>query len=79
MNDALHEAIDAELLGALEASRRGDDDQGFRHLERAHILAQRFTILHVRVHWLMLKHGIFTRSAREIFGQSIRSWRLRKN
>ena len=72
MSHALHDAIDAEILGALEASRRGDCAGAFHHLERAHILSQRLTLRHVQVHWLMLKHGILTRNRREIFGQSVR-------
>lgn len=72
MNDPLHEAIDAEILAATEASGRGDYSRAFQHLERAHILSQRFTVRHVRVHWLMLKHGVVMRDRREIFGQGVR-------
>jgi hypothetical protein len=72
MSDALHDAIDAEILSALGASDGGDYPRAFHHLERAHILSQRLTTRHVQVHWLMLKHGIPTRSPREIFGQSVR-------
>jgi hypothetical protein len=70
MSDALNDAIDTEILRACEASRRGEYADAFHHLERAHILSQRQTIRHVQVHWLMLKHGILTRSPREIFGQA---------
>lgn len=72
MSDALHDAIDAEIRAALEASQRGHDADAFHHLERAHILSQRLTLRHVQVHWLMLKHGIVTRNPREIAGQSVR-------
>jgi hypothetical protein len=30
--------------------RQGQASEAFRHLERAHILGQRFTAAHVRVH-----------------------------
>ena len=72
MIDALHDAIEDEIVNAREASGRGDYAHAFHHLERAHILSQRRTARHVQVHWLMLKHGIVTRSAREIFGQLAR-------
>lgn len=72
MSDALHDAIDAEIFAAGEASKRGDCAHAFHHLERAHILSQRLTTRHVQVHWLMLKHAIHARSPREIFGQSVR-------
>src|SRR5690349_7785481 len=72
MSDALHDAIDAEVLSAPEASRRGAYAHAFHHLERAHILSQRITIRHVQVHWLMLNHGIVARNPREIFGQFAR-------
>jgi hypothetical protein len=72
MSDALHDAIDTEVRAADDASRRGHDADAFRHLERAHILSQRLTLRHVKVHWLMLEHGIVARDAREIFGQSVR-------
>ncbi|HEY2817391.1 MAG TPA: DUF3703 domain-containing protein [Casimicrobiaceae bacterium] len=72
MNEALHDAIDAEVLRALEAYRHTDYDDAFHHLERAHILCQRFTIRHVQVHCLMLKHGIVARNRREVLGQLVR-------
>jgi len=72
MSDALHDAIDAEVLSASEASWRGAYAHAFHHLERAHILSQRLTIRHVQVHWLMLNHGIVARNPREIFGQFVR-------
>lgn len=72
MNHALHDAIEAELLGAFEASGRGAYDRAFRHLERVHILGQRFTILHVRVHWRRQPRQLMSVSkmplqARELF------------
>jgi hypothetical protein len=72
MSIALHDAIDAEIHIAFEASGRGEYARAFHHLERAHILSQRLTLRHVQVHWLMLKHGIVARDSREILGQSAR-------
>ncbi|MGB5104638.1 MAG: DUF3703 domain-containing protein, partial [Steroidobacteraceae bacterium] len=44
----------------------------FRHLERAHILGQRSTRLHVRSHVGMLGVGWRRRDAREVSGQLAR-------
>jgi hypothetical protein len=72
MDPRLIAAIDVELSKASEARRQGFDARAFHHLERAHILSQRFTVRHVHVHWLMLKHGIATRQPREVAGQVVR-------
>lgn len=72
MNPALQRAIEVEIANASRASLRGESDNAFRHLERAHILSQRFTVRHVQVHWLMLRHGIASRKPREVLGQSTR-------
>ena len=72
MRQTLHRAIEVEIASASQATGRGDYDNAFRHLERAHILSQRSTGRHVRVHWLMLKHGIAVRSPKEVAGQLVR-------
>jgi hypothetical protein len=69
MNGLLRRAYDAELSAATEASVKGDMATAFRHLERAHILSQRHTLQHVRVHWLMLTLGVSGRDGREVLGQ----------
>ncbi len=69
MRGALRAAYDSELNAAGTAATRGDADAAFRHLERAHILSQRHTWQHVRVHWLMLKLGASARDGREVLGQ----------
>ena len=58
-----------ELATASRLARQGRDQKSFRHLERAHILAQASTVQHVRVHWKMLLWGCRQKDAREIFGQ----------
>ena len=57
------------MNAASAATARGDAEAAFRHLERAHILSQRHTGQHVRVHWLMLKVGASRRDRREVLGQ----------
>jgi len=49
-----------------------DVDSAFRHFERAHILGQRFTMLHVRAHWGMLRVGWRRKDVRELVGQFTR-------
>lgn len=65
-------AIEAELAAADGARASGDTDGAFRHLERAHILGQRFTGQHVRTHWRMLLLGHALRDWREVRGQVVR-------
>jgi hypothetical protein len=69
MKGALRAAFEAELNAASAATACGDAEDAFRHLERAHILSQRHTRQHVRVHWLMLRLGASGRDWREVLGQ----------
>lgn len=69
MKGALRTAYDSELSAASAGAARGDAEAALRHLERAHILSQRHTWQHVRVHWLMLKLGASGRDWREVLGQ----------
>ena len=39
------------------------------HLERAHIIAQKYPCEHTSVHWKMLQFGIKIKSSKEIIGQ----------
>lgn len=57
-------------LAASEAARAmGDLAREWHHLERAHILGQRWPMEHNAVHWRMLKFGFRTKNTREIIGQ----------
>jgi len=69
MKPDLKEAFTAELAAARSVFRRGAFEVAFRHLERAHILAQRHTAPHVTVHWWMLRIGLRRRDPREVLGQ----------
>jgi len=44
-------------------------DLCFVHLERAHVLAQRMTVRHTHIHWLMFVAGMRSRDYREVLGQ----------
>ncbi len=41
----------------------------WNHLERAHILGQKYPFAHSYVHWKMLLFGFKIKSGKEIFGQ----------
>ena len=64
--------VDAELAAAQAAELDGDPAAGFRRLERAHVLGQRSTVQHVRVHVRMLIWGARQRDLREVIGQLLR-------
>tara|TARA_R110000823_G_scaffold108170_1_gene227311 strand:+ start:2476 stop:2853 length:378 start_codon:yes stop_codon:yes gene_type:complete len=57
----------------LEKYRRenacGNLSAAWNHLERAHILGQRYPFTHSFVHWKMLQFGFKIKSPKEILGQ----------
>lgn len=60
---------EAELRAAQAAYNRQEPATAFHHLERAHVLGQRWAWSHTQVHLLMLWHGMRTGNVREILGQ----------
>ena len=69
MKPALKAAFDGELAAAAAAR---DYEAVFHHLARAHILSQRYTAAHVRVHWRMLRSALAAGNPGEAVGQAIR-------
>ena len=69
---SIRQHVEVCLALADAADRAGDAAGSFSHLERAHILAQASTPLHVRVHARMFLWGLRHRSMREIAGQVVR-------
>ncbi len=65
--------VQTELASARVAEAKGDIQLAFSHLERAHILGQRSTRLHVLTHWRMMSWGLRQRQCGEVFGQL---WRI---
>jgi len=51
---------------------KGNLQLAWRHLERAHILGQRYPVAHTYVHWKMLHFGFKIKSVKEISGQITR-------
>ena len=66
-------SVQAELDAANQAEARGEAELAFRHLERAHVLGQAATVLHMRVHWRMFLWATRQRKPAEVAGQF---WRL---
>ena len=64
--------VQAELDAARRARALQDACGEFACLERAHVLSQANTLLHVRVHAAMLLWGVRQRSVREVLGQVLR-------
>lgn len=65
-------AFAAEWALAEAARRAGQFELAFHHLERAHILGQKHTWLHVKSHLGMLRAGWQRHDFREIAGQITR-------
>lgn len=64
--------VDYEIAQARRLDASGQAAAGFAHLERAHVLGQRSTFHHVRVHVQMLAWAIRHRVWREARGQLLR-------
>lgn len=67
------EALTPHYKKELEAANASIDDcnlaLGWHHLERAHIIGQKYPVAHTYVHWKMLQFGFRIKSAKEIIGQ----------
>ncbi|MEX1214458.1 DUF3703 domain-containing protein [Saccharospirillum sp.] len=69
MNSELKECYRTELAAAERAEISGNFHTAFSHLERAHILSQRFALAHALTHLRMLRLGWRLRDKREVWGQ----------
>ncbi len=58
-----------ELRLAQITFNKSDLTTSWRHLERAHIIAQPYPIEHKAVHWKMLLFSIKIKSTKEVLGQ----------
>tara|TARA_R110000868_G_scaffold4211_6_gene26455 strand:- start:2437 stop:2814 length:378 start_codon:yes stop_codon:yes gene_type:complete len=59
----------AELEKYQTAYSNGNLKSAWTHLERAHIIGQKYPYAHTFVHWKMLYFGIKIKSGKEIIGQ----------
>lgn len=72
MQQILKAVFRTEMNQAINLYYNNNLDSAFYHLERAHIIAQPFTIPHTRSHWWMLKVNVRQRNFIAVFGQAIR-------
>ncbi|RBP52728.1 uncharacterized protein DUF3703 [Arenicella xantha] len=61
-----------ELAAAKLTYQQNYLNRSFAHLERAHILGQRYFFRHWRTHWWMLKVGLKRGDWHEVVGQCVR-------
>jgi hypothetical protein len=73
MHDDLKIAYRRELDASRAAQAKGDNERAFLHLERAHILSQRFAFAHAATHLRMLRLGWQQRDGKEVRGQISRA------
>lgn len=66
---ALKPFYGAELANYKVEYSNGDLRAAWHHLERAHILGQRYPYAHSFVHWKMLLFGLKIKSTKEVLGQ----------
>ena len=64
--------LQTEYRDAWNAAHAGKREEAWRHLERAHIVAQALLVPHIYSHWRMLVLAAKTADVREIFGQLMR-------
>lgn len=72
MASTLKQAAQAHLQQARQHYQAAEYQQAFVLLERAHLLGQRFLLLHLQTHWWMLKCGSRQQVTAEICGQLLR-------
>lgn len=72
MKTEIRQAYRAEMTLAQKAYSESQLELCFGHLERAHILGQRFFWPHLFTHWWMLKIAVRQASLKAIFGQILR-------
>lgn len=65
----MDETYEQEVKRADRALQQDDFETAFRHLERAHVLAQRMTGRHTFIHGRMLVTGLRRGDLREVAGQ----------
>jgi Protein of unknown function (DUF3703) len=72
MKSSLGVAYENEIALAKEHIARDELQQGYFHLERAHVIGQAYVVPHARSHWLMLKVELRRKRPAAAFGQAVR-------
>ncbi len=66
---ALRPYYEQELSSFRQNLDQGRLNSAWKHLERAHIIGQRYPFAHSFVHWKMLQFGIKIKNRKEVLGQ----------
>jgi len=66
---ALKPYYDLELDAYASEYASNNLQRAWNHLERAHIIGQRYPFAHSYVHWKMLQFGFKIKSSKEVLGQ----------
>ncbi len=61
--------FDKELLAYQNAWDDGKLTIAWKHLERAHIIGQKYPFAHTYIHWKMIQFGVRIKSTKEVIGQ----------
>jgi hypothetical protein len=69
MSKALVPSYKKEIAAAQFNLESSNFQQSWCHLERAHIIGQKYPYEHTYVHWKMLQFGFKIKSRKEILGQ----------
>ncbi|MEY3501158.1 MAG: hypothetical protein RL308_2830 [Bacteroidota bacterium] len=69
MPDNLKPFYKKELLHFKDNLQNNNLQNAWHHIERAHIIGQKYPYEHTFVHWKMLQFGIKIKSTKEVFGQ----------
>lgn len=69
MPKGLKPYFETELENYQNEYGNGNLESAWNHLERAHIIGQRYPYTHSYVHWKMLRFGFKIKNVKEIFGQ----------
>ena len=69
MPKALKPFYQSELVAAQNDLKSNDLQSCWYHLERAHIIGQKYPYEHTYVHWKMLRFGFKIKSTKEVIGQ----------
>lgn len=72
MRPVQKEAFEREMSAARGFEGQGLLDDAFRHLERAHVLGQRYVLPHTRTHWRMFLIACRRGDLAASWGQAVR-------
>ena len=72
MRSAVRSAYAKEMTLANEARVAGDFGRAVSHVERAHILGQRYLLPHLQTHWFLLSIARERGDGREMLSQIVR-------